>query len=100
MTRAYFGLRKYKADDEIWGGLPACQHVWGNKIPPPNSKSGKHQGVLGDNTNSAQDSMRHTGNNGCRCSLCGAWQGQLGCEPSPELYIKHLIEIMREVKRV
>jgi len=34
------------------------------------------------------------------CVKCGAWQGQLGLEPSPELYVEHLIEIFREVKRV
>jgi len=28
------------------------------------------------------------------------WRGQLGGEPSPDLYIQHLIQIMREVKRV
>lgn len=28
------------------------------------------------------------------------WEGQLGHEPTPELYIKHLVEIFREVKRV
>lgn len=28
------------------------------------------------------------------------WKGQLGLEPTPELYIAHLIQIFREVKRV
>jgi DNA modification methylase len=30
----------------------------------------------------------------------GDWVGQLGGEPTPELYIQHLIQIMREVRRV
>jgi len=34
------------------------------------------------------------------CSLCGAWRGELGLEPTIELYIKHLILIFNEVKRV
>ncbi len=34
------------------------------------------------------------------CKKCGAWYGQLGLEPTPELYVEHLIEIFREVKRV
>jgi hypothetical protein len=34
------------------------------------------------------------------CSLCGAWRGQLGLEPTVELYVAHTIEWMREVKRV
>jgi len=34
------------------------------------------------------------------CSLCGAWKGALGLEPTIELYLDHLVEICREVKRV
>ena len=34
------------------------------------------------------------------CLKCGAWQGQLGLESSPELYVEHLIQIFAEVKRV
>ena len=33
------------------------------------------------------------------CSKCRAWKGQLGLEPTPELYIEHLTEIFSEVKR-
>lgn len=31
---------------------------------------------------------------------CSAWRGQLGLEPTPELYVEHLVEVFREVKRV
>ncbi len=34
------------------------------------------------------------------CQLCGAWRGCLGLEPTPELYIKHLVDIFREARRV
>ena len=34
------------------------------------------------------------------CRRCGAWQGQLGLEPTPELYVEHMVEVFREVKRV
>jgi site-specific DNA-methyltransferase (adenine-specific) len=34
------------------------------------------------------------------CSVCNAWKGELGLEPTFELYIKHLIQIFNEVKRV
>ena len=30
----------------------------------------------------------------------GTWNGQLGLEPTPELYLAHLVQIFREVKRV
>lgn len=35
-----------------------------------------------------------------KCSDCGAWRGQLGLEPSPELYVAHLVEVFRDVRRV
>lgn len=31
---------------------------------------------------------------------CGAWRGQLGLEPVPELYVEHLVDVFREVWRV
>ncbi len=34
------------------------------------------------------------------CSKCGAWKGQLGMEPTYQLYINHLMNITRELKRV
>ena len=34
------------------------------------------------------------------CNKCGAWKGQLGLEPTFDLYIKHLCDIFDEVKRV
>jgi len=34
------------------------------------------------------------------CSLCGAWRGQLGLEPTVALYIEHTMEWLREAKRV
>jgi DNA modification methylase/transcriptional regulator with XRE-family HTH domain len=30
----------------------------------------------------------------------GAWRGQLGLEPTPELFIEHMVGVFREVKRV
>jgi DNA modification methylase len=34
------------------------------------------------------------------CAKCGAWRGELGAEPTPELYVAHLVEVFREVRRV
>lgn len=31
---------------------------------------------------------------------CGAWQGVLGLEPSPDLYVEHITEVFRAVRRV
>lgn len=48
------------------------------------------------------------GNGTCRhefdgfgvCRLCGGWLGQLGQEPSRELFIEHLVSIFDECRRV
>lgn len=34
------------------------------------------------------------------CSLCGAWRGWLGLEPTVEMFIEHTLTWMRAVKRV
>jgi DNA modification methylase len=34
------------------------------------------------------------------CPDCGAWYGALGLEPTPYMYVRHLLQIFREVRRV
>lgn len=34
------------------------------------------------------------------CVWCAAWRGELGLEPTPELYVRHMVEVFREVRRV
>lgn len=46
-----------------------------------------------------QDTMFEA-SQGAFCLRCGAWRGSLGLEPTPELYVQHLVEIFREVRRV
>jgi hypothetical protein len=49
--------------------------------------------------------MQHEGNKNREnltsnvCQKCGAWKGELGLEPTPEMFIEHLVEIAREAKR-
>lgn len=33
------------------------------------------------------------------CRRCGAWKGCLGLEPDPDLYVSHLVSVLREVRR-
>jgi DNA modification methylase len=46
------------------------------------------------------DRQNGAATNGGRYCTCGAWRGVLGLEPTPELYVQHLVEIFREVRRV
>jgi DNA modification methylase len=34
------------------------------------------------------------------CLHCSAWRGEFGLEPTPELYVRHVVDIFREVRRV
>jgi len=96
----YWGLRKYKGEqDLVWGGKMDCRHEW---IVTPPRRSHKDTDIV--NLESKEASNR--GNLGSElpdtntCSLCGAWRGAYGLEPTPELYVQHSIDFLREVRRV
>jgi DNA modification methylase len=91
----YWGLRSYSTEPQIWSGAPDCAHVWC-----------RESRVLQKGTISAKQST-HLGNNGAgftvegaTCTRCGAWRGELGSEPTPELFIAHLVDVFRAVHRV
>lgn len=67
----YWGLRDYGVPPRIWDAAPGCAHRWGSKI-----RGGRF------------------------CERCGAWKGCLGLEPTPDLFVQHLVLVMREVRRV
>lgn len=95
----YWGLRVYDCEPVIWDDPGGCEHRWGESPMPhdirwrggPSSEVGNHRNpdVLKGNVTSQF----------CK-KACGAWKGNLGLEPTPELYIQHLIQIFDEVKRV
>ena len=98
----YWGLRAYSGEQErVWGGDADCEHEWGaeqrgrqhgrNDTNDPTSTNfggwGNWDGVTGDSA-------------GNFCQRCGAWRGGLGLEPTPELFIEHMVQVFREVRRV
>ncbi len=94
----YYALRDYGTGGEIWGGQHDCEHEFGENIitQQRGAKSGPTAKV-GNQINEVCDT--HV-NNGGFCRKCGAWRGELGLEPTPELFIDHLMQIFDEVKRV
>jgi len=90
----YYGLRDYGLEPLVWGGEADCKHEWG--------KQGvKRVGRDWDPTAGESPVGRnYKGSSGQFCRLCGAWLGSLGLEPTPDLYVEHLVEIFREVRRV
>jgi DNA modification methylase len=67
----HWGLRDYGLPRATWGGTEGCRHAWGE-----------------------------TQRGGQFCRRCDAWRGCLGLEPTPELYVEHLVAVLAEVHRV
>lgn len=106
----YWGLRSYGTAPLVFGGDPACAHEWGDSIIAKaasykeGSKArwnhrengrGEEQAHMVDRAGWERKAVPQ--GNFCRC---GAWRGDLGLEPTPELFVAHLVEIFREVRRV
>lgn len=91
----YWGLRTYKTEPIIWGENH-CEHEWGKEIIR------RDRGKTEDSPDVRQPrAMIGTETRqGNFCLKCNAWRGELGLEPTIELYIQHLILIFNEVKRV
>jgi len=84
-------VRDYGEDTKtIWGGDKDCEHRWDIK------KIEKLGGKKGYSYHKNQDIKTFSG----FCQKCGAWYGQLGLEPTLDLYIEHLLRITAELKRV
>jgi DNA modification methylase len=65
----YYRQRDFGLPPQTYGGDPRCAHSW------------------------------EKGRGGPTCARCGAWRGQLGLEPTPDMYIAHLVEIFRHARR-
>lgn len=93
----YWGLRDYKIEPVTWGGDPKCEHEWGEEhgrrmrdVQHLDRSPGGGKKASGTNHSTAGGSF-------CRC---GAWRGSLGLEPTPELFVEHVVEVFRAVRRV
>jgi len=89
----YWGLRKYDIPDLIWDGEEGCEHEWEMENGEFDLRTAK-----GDYPKKNEYGVRKWQRG--FCLHCSAWRGSLGLEPTPELYVGHIVEIFREVKRV
>lgn len=95
----YWGLRAYGTDPQVWGGEPSCSHEFDDLGI---RHMGGPQGAGGDRAGrdvSGQNSARRIAM-GESCGRCGAWRGELGSEPTPQMFVAHLVEVFAEVHRV
>jgi DNA modification methylase len=93
----YWGLRDYGLEPGMWGDAE-CAHEWAEMSYQRRSNDGgdadrkqeTNAGALGRG-----EPVHHA-----FCWRCNAWRGSLGLEPTPELYVEHIVQVMREIRRV
>lgn len=98
----YWSLRVYTDEDKpippsIWDEDTDCEHefvkikttVRTKMNTQGNTETRIHKKAV---TNKSEYTMK--------CSKCNAWKGQLGQEPDPILYVKHLVQVFRKIKRI
>lgn len=99
----YFGLRSYNLPPLVWGGREDCVHSWGDEITsscyaPQQDDLGRKDYGRGNQPSKKEVSGKRL--RGQFCQHCDAWHGCLGLEPTPALYIQHLVSVFREVRRI
>ena len=102
----YWGLRDYGLEPSVWGDRTCwgdgtfCAHQWGDEVPgDPRGGSGPEAKECYGGQDGTTNYARQVGR-GQFCQVCGAWLGCLGLEPTPELYVEHVVEVFRAVWRV
>lgn len=94
----YWGLRDYETEHVVWDDyITSCEHRWQEDGAQP-TKLG-HGGITHDINERAQREKSEVTYH-CTEDPCEAWLGSLGLEPTPQLFVKHLVDIFMEVKRV
>ena len=93
----YWGLRAYGTNPQLWDADINCQHEWQEVIDTKRAGSTNADSSYERPSRNASQELRNIKSG--FCSKCNAWRGELGLEPTPELYVSHLVQIFREVKR-
>jgi DNA modification methylase len=81
--------------NQVWDAAEGCGHEWGSTVP----RASKGAFAPPQGGEELPD-VRNSGDSGAFCLHCPAWRGQLGLEPTPDLYVRHIVQVFREVRRV
>jgi len=100
----YFGLRSYDTEPQVWGGSdPACAHEWQESryyVEGGGGAGSSGEAFHEPGPENAERIRKARWREDAVCRKCEAWLGNLGLEPSPFLYVQHLVEVFRAVRRV
>jgi len=94
----YWGLRDYGTESQVWGGAQNCDHEWRDTSyvrRTSDGGTGERQQIANIGSLDRDKPVRNA-----FCVRCGAWRGELGLEPTPDLYAEHLVLVFREVRRL
>lgn len=109
----YFSLRSYLIPPTVWDGDPDCPHAFlipkkvrrtgstngrgaqGSTLGGANNKSTLGPGLANDEDGASK--LRTDHSSFCQC---GAWLGHLGLELTVQDYVRHMVQVFREVRRV
>ena len=97
----YWGLRDYGIAPTIWDARDGCQHGWGEEVRGGEGyENRKGRWNHGKSRADTPEAWKKDIKQGSFCQHCGAWRGNLGLEPTLELYVKHATEVFRGIRRV
>jgi len=98
----FWGLRDYGEEAEsVWDEDENCDHVWdSNEVHHDNLRFRDPNDTAEVGNNGNPEVYSESDRRQEFCSRCGAWCGQLGLEPDYRMYVQHLVEVGREIKRI
>src|SRR3990167_11148112 len=90
----YWSQRAYGTDPQVWDDAGDCgEHEWGDvRVVHQRGQHGQNAQV----GNSIKEVAPRDLAQGQWCQRCGAWRGELGSEPSPDDFIRHLVAVFQE----
>jgi len=100
----YWALRWYgEQANTIWGGNKDCEHEWSFHTVTLEHENRNFQEGCQEDVHGTKPTIfikKFDNKQSAFCSKCGTWYGQLELEPTPELYVQHLLEVFIEIRRV
>jgi DNA modification methylase len=96
----YYKKRLYDDPPVVYGGDAACPHEWvDNGIKVLHTDDPTKKSTIATPLTNGQNRVT-SAHRGDTCAICGAWRGELGWEPTPQMFVAHLVEVFAEVWRV
>ena len=92
----YYMLRSYNIPSVIIGGNPDCRHEWIESNSKADLRFRGKNSIIGKDAD--PDTMGNEAVEGAICKLCGAFNGELGHEPTPQLFCEHLVDLFSLIR--